>query len=158
MDLRKQRFIISEQDPGPDLASVLLARLSEPGSSPELTMLDVSRENVLTMVSAANYATLTTDAAMGSTAPGVVLRNIYEPTGNTAQLEYAGYWRDHVAFEQRPIRIIRDYRVLTLPLHLRTRGRSVLPNMIAGDECHHPLHEAASPFPDPGVMSAGYLH
>jgi hypothetical protein len=66
--------------------------------------------------------------------------------------------RDHVAFEQRPIRIIRDYRVLTLPLHLRTRGRSVLPNMIAGDECHHPLHEAASPFPDPGVMSAGYLH
>ena len=25
----------------------------------------------------------------------------------------------------------------------------------AGDECHHPLHEAASPFPDPGVMSAG---
>jgi hypothetical protein len=28
----------------------------------------------------------------------------------------------------------------------------------AGDECHHPLHEAASPFPDPGVMSAGYLH
>jgi len=129
VDLRKQRFIISEQDPGPDLASVLLARLSEPGSSPELTMLDVSRENVLTMVSAANYATLTTDAAMGSTAPGVVLRNIYEPTGNTAQLEYAGYWRDHVAFEQRPIRIIRDYRVLTLPLHLRTRGRSVLPNM-----------------------------
>jgi hypothetical protein len=22
----------------------------------------------------------------------------------------------------------------------------------------NPLHEAASPFPDPGVMSAGYLH
>ena len=76
VDLRKHRFIISEQDPGPDLASVLLARLSEPSSSPELTMFDISRENVLTMVSAANYATLTTDAAMGSTAPGVVLRNI----------------------------------------------------------------------------------
>ena len=157
MDLRKQRFIISEQDPGPDLASVLLARLSEPGSSPELTMFDVSRENVLTMVSAANYATLTTDAAMGSTAPGVVLRNIYEPTGNTAQLEYAGYCRDHVAFEQRPIRIIRDYRVLTLPLHLRTR-KECSAEHDAGDECHHPLHEAASPFPDPGVMNAGYLH
>ena len=28
----------------------------------------------------------------------------------------------------------------------------------AGDECHHPLHKAASPFPDPGVMGAGYLH
>ena len=38
--------------------------------------------------------------------------------------------RDHVAFEQRPIRIIRDYRILTLPLHLRKRGRSVLPNMM----------------------------
>ena len=36
--------------------------------------------------------------------------------------------RDHVGFEQRPIRIIRDYRVLTLPLHLRKRG--VLPNMM----------------------------
>jgi len=38
--------------------------------------------------------------------------------------------RDHVAFEQRPIRIIRDYRILTLPLHLGKRGRSVLPNMM----------------------------
>jgi hypothetical protein len=38
--------------------------------------------------------------------------------------------RDHVAFEQRPIRIIRGYRILTLPLHLRKRGRSVLPNMM----------------------------
>jgi hypothetical protein len=38
--------------------------------------------------------------------------------------------RDHVAFEQRPIRIIRDYQILTLPLHLRKRGRSVLPNMM----------------------------
>jgi hypothetical protein len=35
---------------------------------------------------------------------------------------------------------------------------SRLPQPNAGDECHHPLHEAASPFPDPGVMSAGYLH
>jgi ketosteroid isomerase-like protein len=31
---------------------------------------------------------------------------------------------------ERPIRIIRDYRVLSLPLHLRKRGRSVLPNMM----------------------------
>ena len=38
--------------------------------------------------------------------------------------------RDHVAFEQRPIRIIRGYRILTLPLHLGKRGRSVLPNMM----------------------------
>ena len=44
--------------------------------------------------------------------------------------------RDHVAFEQRPIRIIRGYRILTLPLHLplplhlRKQGRSVLPNMM----------------------------
>ena len=28
----------------------------------------------------------------------------------------------------------------------------------AGDECHRPLHEAASPFPDLGVMRAGYIH
>jgi len=27
------------------------------------------------------------------------------------------------------------------------------PEHDAGDECHHPLHEAASPSPDPGVMS-----
>jgi hypothetical protein len=39
----------------------------------------------------------------------------------------------------------------------RLQGRGVLPNMMR-DECHHPLHEAASPFPDPGVMSAGHLH
>ena len=32
------------------------------------------------------------------------------------------------------------------------------PEHDAGDKCHHPFHEAASPFLDPGVMSAGYLH
>src|SRR5258708_16558994 len=38
--------------------------------------------------------------------------------------------RDHVAFEQQPIRIIRGYRILTLPLHLGKRGSSVLPTTI----------------------------
>ncbi len=37
--------------------------------------------------------------------------------------------RDYVGFEQRPIRINRNYRIQTLPLHLRKRGRGVLPNM-----------------------------
>src|SRR3546814_6501868 len=93
VDLRKHRFVISAQDPGHDLASVLMARLGEPGSSPDVSMFDVSRENVLTMVSAASYVSLTTAAAMGSTLPGVVLRHIYESKNGRAHLEYAVYWR-----------------------------------------------------------------
>jgi hypothetical protein len=42
--------------------------------------------------------------------------------------------------------------------NVRGQGRSVLPNMMQLMNAITPLHEAVSPFPDPGVMRASYLH
>src|SRR3984893_5262845 len=55
---------------------------------------------------------------------------------------------------ERLIRIIRDYPTLTLPLTSSQTRKECSAEHDAGDECHHPLHEAPSPFPDPGVISA----
>jgi hypothetical protein len=57
---------------------------------------------------------------------------------------------------ERPIRIIQDYRTLTLPLTSSQTRKECSAVHDAGDECHHPLHEAGSPFSDPGVISAKY--
>ena len=50
---------------------------------------------------------------------------------------------------ERLIRIIRDYPTLTLPLTSSQTRKECSAEHDAGDECHHPLHEAASPFPTP---------
>jgi hypothetical protein len=42
--------------------------------------------------------------------------------------------------------------------NVRVQGRGVLPNMMQLMNATTPLHEAASPFLDSGVVSAGCLH
>jgi len=62
--------------------------------------------------------------------------------------------RDYVGFEQRPIRINRNYRIPALPLHLRKRGRSVLPIMMRVMNAITPfMSSVAVSRPRPGVMS-----
>ena len=63
-----------------------------------------------------------------------------------------------VGSSERPLRIIRDYRTLTLPLHLRKRGRCVLPNMMQVMNAITPFMKQPRRSPTPDVMSAGYLH
>jgi DNA-binding transcriptional LysR family regulator len=92
-DLRKERFIVTRQDPGADLADLVFARLSEPGSRPDVAIQQVSRDNVINMVSIGGFLTLTTESALGRTMPGVVLREVHESSGQTHHIDYAGYWR-----------------------------------------------------------------
>lgn len=93
-DLRAQRFIIARQDPGRDLAKLIAARLGEPGKEPDVATHDITRDNIIDMVSIGRFLSLTTDAALGRTPPGVVLREIHEAAGWTHHIDYAGYWRE----------------------------------------------------------------
>lgn len=91
-DLRREVFVLGTQDPGPDLVRLLRARLAEPGYEPDVETQDVSRENVLAMVSAGWFLTLVSESALGVTHPGIVFREVHEPTGQ-ARIDYGCYWR-----------------------------------------------------------------
>ncbi|WP_341021132.1 LysR family transcriptional regulator [Brevundimonas diminuta] len=91
-DLRDQSFVLSSQDPGPDLLDLLKAKLAEPGYQPEADTQQVSRENVIAMVSAGWFLTLVPESALGVTHSGIVLRDVHEATGQT-RIDYGCYWR-----------------------------------------------------------------
>nr|WP_269769847.1 LysR substrate-binding domain-containing protein [Sphingomonas sp. TX0522] len=98
-DLRTEKFMLSRQDPGLDLADQVTARLGEPGWRPAVSIQELSRENVLNMVPMLRAVSLATDTSLGRPWPGVILREIYEPVGGISTIAYSGYWlRDN----QRP--------------------------------------------------------
>lgn len=92
-DLRSERFVLAQQDPGVDLANLLKSRLCEPGFQPDVELQEVSRDNVVNMVPIGGFISLTTDTALGRT-PGIVLKEVYDVAGGVARIDYAGYWRD----------------------------------------------------------------
>lgn len=91
-DLRHETFVLGTQDPGPDLMRLLRARLAEPGYEPDVETQDVSRENVVAMVSAGWFLTLVSESALGFQHPGIVFREVHESTGQ-ARIDYGCYWR-----------------------------------------------------------------
>jgi DNA-binding transcriptional LysR family regulator len=91
-DLRGERFILPQQDPGADLADMLTARLCEPGNKPDVVTHDVTRDNIINMVSLGRFLSITTETTLGRTFPGVLLREIHDSAGPT-HINYAGYWR-----------------------------------------------------------------
>lgn len=93
-DLRREAFVLGTQDPGPDLMRLLRARLTEPGYEPEVETQDVSRENVVAMVSAGWFLTLVSELALGFQHPGIVFREVHELTGQ-ARIDYGCYWRSN---------------------------------------------------------------
>lgn len=92
-DLRSERFIFTQGDPGPDAAELLRARLRDPGRSPNIAMQDVTRENLLNMVSMGGFATLLAETAIGARYPGVVLREIHDGAG-MAHVDFSASWNE----------------------------------------------------------------
>jgi DNA-binding transcriptional LysR family regulator len=92
-DLRSERIITTQQDPGLDLANLAMARLSEPGWRPDVETREISRENLLALSPIGRFVSMTTDPALGRSIPGVVLREIHEHGGGMIHIDYSGYWR-----------------------------------------------------------------
>lgn len=92
-DLRKERFILPQSDPGPDLADMINARLIEPGFRPDVEVHEVTRDNVANMVPLGRFISVTTDATLGRVLPGIALRDIYDASGGFSTIGYAGFWR-----------------------------------------------------------------
>ena len=92
-DVRDERFIFSQQDPGADLADLARARLCEPGFLPDIEVHEVSRDNIVNMVPIGSFISLTTDASLGRSVPGVALRELSDLSNGVVHLGYHGYWR-----------------------------------------------------------------
>lgn len=91
-DLKCERFLISEQDPGPDIRAILFRHLAAPSDHPEVLTLRLSRESILTEVAKGQGITLLCESAAGLAGLGVVFRNLHNGDGAT-RLGYIACWK-----------------------------------------------------------------
>lgn len=92
-DLKHERFLLSERDPGPEIQDILVAKLSSPGDLPDVVRHDVSPENIKSLVGAGRGVSLMCEACMGASYAGVVYREARDGKGST-RIGYRAHWRD----------------------------------------------------------------
>lgn len=91
-DLKRERFLLSERDPGPEIQDILVAKLSSPGDLPDVVRHDVSPENIKSLVGAGRGVSLMCEACMGVSYAGVVYREARDGNGST-RIGYRAYWK-----------------------------------------------------------------
>jgi DNA-binding transcriptional LysR family regulator len=92
-DLTRERFLLTERDPGPETRNMLLGKLGMPGYTPEIDMNDVSRETVLSAIALGEHMSIVAESALGIQVPGVVFREVHETNGHI-RIGFSGYWRE----------------------------------------------------------------
>lgn len=92
-DLKQERFLLSERDPGPEIQEIILSRLASPGDRPNVVKHDVSPENIKSLVGAGCGVSLMCEASMGATYAGVVYREARDGNGTT-RIGYSAFWRE----------------------------------------------------------------
>ncbi|NJO34968.1 MAG: LysR family transcriptional regulator [Rhodospirillales bacterium] len=75
-DLRKETFILSEGDPGPEIHDFLIKHLADLGVHPTIERHRVGRDNLMQIVSFGRGVTLTSEATIATRFPGVVYRRL----------------------------------------------------------------------------------
>ena len=90
-DLRGARFVVTADDPGPDISAMITARLAGPGHLPTITAQHVSRHNLLSFVTADRVAVSTGLTAHTDPEP-IVIRRIHDAFGASA-IEQRLHWR-----------------------------------------------------------------
>ncbi|WP_089172919.1 LysR family transcriptional regulator [Bosea sp. AS-1] len=92
-DLKRERFLLSERDPGPEIHDILVAKLASPGDLPDVVRHDVSPENIKSLVGAGRGVSLMCEACMGASYAGTVYREARDGNGST-RIGYRAYWKD----------------------------------------------------------------
>lgn len=91
-ELKSERFLISQHDPGPDIRMVLLRHLAAPSDHPNIITRRLSRESILSEVAAGQGIALQCESAVGLASLGVVFRPLHEGNGAT-RLSYVACWK-----------------------------------------------------------------
>lgn len=92
-DLRHERFLLSERDPGPEIQDILVSRLASPGVVPHIVRQDVSTENIKSLVGTGRGVSLMSEACLGASSLGVVYREARDGNGAT-RIGYCAFWKD----------------------------------------------------------------
>ena len=92
-DLKRERFVLSTRDPGPEIEAILIAKMVTPGESLDIDHHDVNAESLKSLVSAGQGVTVVCESCMGSVPPGVVFRETRDGNGST-RVGFCAYWRD----------------------------------------------------------------
>lgn len=92
-DLKRERFLLSERDPGPEIQEILISKLASPGDLPDVVKHDVSPENIKSLVGAGRGVSLKCEACVGASYAGVVYREARGGSGLT-RIGYCVYWKD----------------------------------------------------------------
>ncbi|MCV0387737.1 MAG: LysR family transcriptional regulator [Nitrobacter sp.] len=91
-ELKGERFLISHNDPGPDIRNILLRHLAAPSDHPEIVTLRLNRDNILSEVGSGEGISLQCESASGLTGLGVVFRPLHDGNGAT-RLGFIVYWK-----------------------------------------------------------------
>lgn len=91
-ELKHERFLISHQDPGPDIRVVLLRHLGAPSEHPTILTCRLSRESILSEVAHGQGIALLSASATGLTSLGVIFRPVHNGSGAT-RLGYVACWK-----------------------------------------------------------------
>ncbi len=91
-ELKGERFLISHDDPGPDIRNVIVRHLAAPSDHPEIVMRQLSRESILSEVGSGQGISLQCEGASGTAEHGVVLRPVHDGNGGI-RLGYIACWR-----------------------------------------------------------------
>lgn len=73
-DLRRRHFVVSEAPPGPEIHDYLLKHLVELGHHPSIQQQEVYRDTLMQIVASGRGLTLTSEATIATSFPGVVYR------------------------------------------------------------------------------------
>ena len=90
-DLKRERFVLSTRDPGPEIEAILIAKLVTPGESLDIDYHDVNAESLKSLVSAGRGITVVCESCMGSVPPGIVFRETRDGNGST-RVGFCAYW------------------------------------------------------------------
>jgi len=92
-ELKGERFLLSCRDPGPEIHDLLMVKLAAPGERLLVDRHDVSRENILSMISVGHMVSLVYETSTGASYAGVVYREVRD--GNSPSwIGQSACWRD----------------------------------------------------------------
>lgn len=91
-DLKRERFVMSLRDPGPEIKGVLLSKLTSPGDQPFIKHVKAHHSAMISAVDGDRGITLACESSSVPPWPSVVFREVRDGNGPT-RLGFVAYWR-----------------------------------------------------------------
>lgn len=92
-DLRNEKILLSEYDPGRELEDLLISKLVLPDDRPKVERHDVSRGIIRSLTSMGMGLSLAMESDIGASFAGLVYRELQDGAG-PSRVDFYAHWRD----------------------------------------------------------------